>query len=152
LARKGEGRRAKCPHCTILIKRRIMKEISFDDYLKSFDYDERKAMKIKLNEMLKLYEEGKAEIIDIRFRDEYEAWHLGFGKNIPLNELPNRIDELDKNKTIVTVCPHYDRAEIARLFLKLKGFNARYLTDGLLGVVDYLRGDKARDYMEKVRG
>jgi len=129
-----------------------MQEISFDDYLKSFDYDERKAMKIKLNEMLKLYEEGKAEIIDIRFRDEYEAWHLGFGKNIPLNELPNRIDELDKNKTIVTVCPHYDRAEIARLFLKLKGFNARYLTDGLLGVVDYLRGDKARDYMEKVRG
>ena len=128
-----------------------MKEISFDDYLKSFDYDERKAMKIKLDEMLKLYEEGKAEIIDIRFRDEYEAWHLGFGKNIPLNELPNRIDELDKNKTIVTVCPHYDRAEIARLFLKLKGFNARYLTDGLLGVVDYLRGDKARDYMDKIK-
>ncbi len=129
-----------------------MKEISFDDYLKSFDYDERKAMKIKLNEMLKLYEEGKAEIIDIRFKDEYEAWHLGFGKNIPLNELPNRIDELDKNKTIVTVCPHYDRAEIARLFLKLKGFNARYLTDGLLGTVDYLRGDKARDYIAKIKG
>ncbi len=128
-----------------------MQEISFDEYLKSFDYDERKAMKIKLDEMLKLYEEGKAEIIDIRFKDEYEAWHLGFGKNIPLNELPNRIDELDKNKTIVTVCPHYDRAEIARLFLKLKGFNARYLTDGLLGAVDYLRGDKARDYMAKVR-
>ncbi len=129
-----------------------MQEISFDDYLKSFDYDERKAMKIKLNEMLKLYEEDKAEIIDIRFRDEYEAWHLGFGKNIPLNELPKRLDELDKNKTIVTVCPHYDRAEIARLFLKLKGFNARYLTDGLLGVIDYLRGDKARDYMDKIKG
>ena len=129
-----------------------MQEISFDEYLKSFDYDERKAMKIKLDEMLKLYEDGKAEIIDIRFKDEYEAWHLGFGKNIPLNELPNRIDELDKNKTIVTVCPHYDRAEIARLFLKLKGFNARYLTDGLLGAVNYLRGDKARDYMAKVRG
>ena len=128
-----------------------MQDISFDEYLKNFDYDERKAMKIKLDEMLKLYEEGKAEIIDIRFKDEYEAWHLGFGKNIPLNELPNRMDELDKNKTIVTVCPHYDRAEIARLFLKLKGFNARYLTDGLLGAVDYLRGDKARDYMAKVR-
>ncbi len=126
-------------------------EISFDEYLKHFDYNERKAMKIKLDEMLKLYEEGKAEIIDIRFRDEYEAWHLGFGKNIPLNELPDRLDELDKNKTIVTVCPHYDRAEIARLFLKLKGFNARYLTDGLLGVVDYLRGDKARDYMAKIK-
>ena len=128
-----------------------MQEISFDEYLKSFDYDERKAMKIKLDEMLKLFEEGKAEIIDIRFKDEYEAWHLGFGKNIPLNELPNRIAELDKNKTIVTVCPHYDRAEIARIFLKLKGFKARYLTDGLLGAVDYLRGDNARDYMAKVK-
>ncbi len=127
-------------------------EISFDEYLKCFDYNERKAMKIKLDEMLKLYQEEKAEIIDIRFRDEYEAWHLGFGKNIPLNELPNRLNELDKNKTIVTVCPHYDRAEIARLFLKLKGFNARYLTDGLLRVVDYLRGDKARDYMAKIKG
>jgi len=26
------------------------------------------------------------------------------------------------------------------------------LTDGMLGIVDYLRGDKARDYMNKVEG
>ncbi|MDZ7785007.1 MAG: hypothetical protein U5K56_19365 [Halioglobus sp.] len=31
--------------------------------------------------------------------------------------------------TIVTMCPHYDRAEIARLYLTLLGFKARYLTD-----------------------
>uniref|UniRef100_UPI0026088BD3 rhodanese-like domain-containing protein n=1 Tax=Sulfurimonas sp. TaxID=2022749 RepID=UPI0026088BD3 len=86
----------------------------------------------------------------IRFHEEYEAWHIGFGDHIPLNELPDRLDEIDKNKTIVTMCPHYDRAEIARLFLKLKGYNARYLNDGMLKVVDYLRGDKARDYMKKL--
>ncbi len=127
-----------------------MKEIDFDTYLKNFDYDERQKMKIQMPELFELYVKGEAQVIDIRFNEEYEAWHIGFGDHISLNELADRLDEIDKNKTIVTMCPHYDRAEIARLFLKLKGYNARYLNDGMLKVVDYLRGDKARDYMKKL--
>ncbi|WP_294953550.1 rhodanese-like domain-containing protein [Sulfurovum sp.] len=129
-----------------------MQALDFDTYLKDFDYQERKDMKIQMPELFELYAKGEAEVIDIRFDEEYEAWHIGFGKHIPLNELPDRLEEIDKNKTIVTMCPHYDRAEIARLFLKLQGYNARYLTDGMLKVVDYLRGDKARDYMKKIKG
>ena len=125
--------------------------ISFDEYLKGFDYDERKEMKIKLPELLDGYKKGEIELIDIRFNEEYEAWHVGIGKHIPLNELPERLNEIDKDKIVVTMCPHYDRAEIARLFLKLKGFRAKYLTDGMLGLVDFLRGDKARDYMKEVK-
>jgi len=124
----------------------------FDKYLKSFDYQERKDMKIQLPELFELYAKGEAQVIDIRFNEEYEAWHIGFGVHIPLNELPDRLSEIDKNKTIITMCPHYDRAEIARLYLKLKGYNARYLTDGMLGMVDYLRGDKAKNYMKKIKG
>ncbi len=127
-----------------------MKEQNFDEYLLNFNYDERKAMKIQLAEMFELFAQGKAQVIDIRFQEEYDAWHIGFGEHIPLNELPNRLKELDKEKTIITMCPHYDRAEIARLYLKIKGFNARYLTDGMLGIVDYLRGDKAKNYMNKL--
>jgi len=125
--------------------------MTFDDYLRDFDYDERKEMKINLKTLLEKYKNGEIELIDIRFNEEYEAWHVGIGKHIPLNELPNRLDEIDKNKIVVTMCPHYDRAEIARLFLKLKGFRAKYLTDGMLGLVDFLRGDKARDYMKEVK-
>jgi len=128
------------------------KNIDFDNYLRDFDYQERIDMKIQLKELFELYEKGKAQIIDIRFKEEYEAWHVGFTDHIPLNELPDRLDEIDKSKTIITVCPHYDRAEIARLYLKINGFNARYLTDGMLGMVDWLRGDKARDYMKKIKG
>ncbi|MCK7580350.1 MAG: rhodanese-like domain-containing protein [Chromatiales bacterium] len=106
-----------------------MNDIPFADYLRRFDYDERVAMKIQLPELLKLYAEGQVQLIDIRFNEEYAAWRVGIGRHIPLNELPDRLDELDPNKTIVTMCPHYDRAEIARLFLTLKGFHARYLTD-----------------------
>lgn len=127
-----------------------MNAISFDDYLRGFDYDERIAMKIQLPDLLKLYAEGQVQLIDIRFHEEYAAWHLGIGQHIPLNELPDRLDELDANKTIVTMCPHYDRAEIARLFLTLKGYRARYLTDGMLGIAEHLRGDRARDYMARI--
>jgi len=109
-------------------------------------------MKIQKAELFELYAQNKVELIDIRFDEEWEAWHLGIGKHIPLNEIPNRLDEIDKTKTVVTMCPHYDRAEIARIYLKLQGFNARYLTDGMFGLMDYLRGDKARDYMNKIKG
>lgn len=122
---------------------------SFDNYLKNFDYAERSNMKIKMVEMLNLVEEGKAQVIDIRFKEEYKVWSLNFTKNIPLNELPNRLDELDKNKLIVTACPHNDRANIARIYLLQKGYNVRYLSDGLLKAVDYLRGDNAKEFLEE---
>ena len=67
-----------------------------------------------------------------------------------MNELPDRLGELDRDKTIVTMCPHYDRAEIARLYLTLEGFTARYLTSGMLGIADALRGDNARDYLMRL--
>ncbi len=124
---------------------------SFDDYLKSFDYEARKDMKIKAVEMLNMLEDGTAQVIDIRFPEEFEAWHIGFSKNIPLNELPNRLDELDKSKLIITACPHNDRANIARMFLMLKGYNVRYLSDGLLSAANYLRGDNAKEFMEEYK-
>ena len=127
-----------------------MQDTPFADYLRGFDYDERLAMKIQLPELLAGYVEGRMQLIDIRFHEEYAAWRVGIGQHIPLNELPDRVDELDADKTIVTMCPHYDRAEIARLFLTLKGYHARYLTDGMLGIADHLRGDKAREYMARV--
>ena len=121
--------------------------VSFDDYLSKFDYAERNAMKIKSYEALELYKAGKAVFVDIRFKEEYAAWNFPFMKNIPLNELLNRLSEIDKNKLIITVCPHYDRAEIARLYLVTKGYKSRYLTDGLLGMAAYLRGDEAKEFV-----
>ena len=126
------------------------KELSFDEYLKGFDYQERVDMKIKAVELLNYVEEGSVQVIDIRFAEEYASWKMGFGINIPLNELPSRLNELDKSKLIVTMCPHNDRAAIARHYLKLKGYNARYLSDGMLKLVDYLRGDNAKEFMEEV--
>jgi rhodanese-related sulfurtransferase len=120
--------------------------VSLDDYLTSFTYQERKAMKIDSLELVELLKTGEAQLIDIRFPEEFAAWNMGFAKNIPLNELPARLGELDKNKLIVTACPHYDRSSMARLYLVTKGYKARYLNDGLLGLAKLLRGDEAREF------
>lgn len=129
----------------------ILNAQDFKGYIENFDYQERQDMKVKMVEMLNLVEENEAQVIDIRFKEEFEVWNLGFTKNIPLNELPNRLNELDKNKLIITACPHNDRANIARIYLKLKGYNVRYLSDGLLKAVDYLRGDNAKEFLEEYK-
>lgn len=125
-------------------------ELSFEKYLSSFDYQSRIDMKIESAALIKGIKEGKIQLIDIRFKEEFEAWRMGFAINIPLNELPARIGELAKDKIIVTACPHKDRSALAMAYLRTKGFDSKYLTDGLVGLAEYLRGDKAREFIQQV--
>lgn len=99
-------------------------------YLRNFDYAARKDMKITSKEFIALYGQGKAQLIDIRFKEEYQAWHMGVAVNIPINELPERLNELDTSKVIVIACPHKDRAIMARTYLATLGYTAKYLQDG----------------------
>ena len=124
--------------------------INFDNYLQSFTYEERKNMKIDSFDLIELYEQGKVQIIDIRFKEEFALWSLKGSINIPLNELPVRYKELKKNKLIVTVCPHRDRAAIGRHYLTLKGYKAKYLKDGLIKLFNQMRGDNAKEIFEKI--
>jgi rhodanese-related sulfurtransferase len=124
-------------------------EIGFDDYLKKFDSKERREMKIRIPELLSLYKQDKVQIIDIRTLEEYEAYHLNFMKHIPINEIPEKLGELDKSKIIVTVCTNYDRAEMVRIYLALKGFRSRYLVDGMIGLHEYLTRGYGKEFYEK---
>lgn len=128
----------------------VAAEEAFDRMLLRFGYDTRADMKASSTQVLRLLEEKKAVLVDIRFPEEVRAWKMGFGLFIPLNELPNRHQELPKDKIIVTACPHKDRSAIAMAFLRNKGYNARYLTDGLIGLAENLRGDNAKDFMEEI--
>jgi len=125
-------------------------ESAFDSFLTKFDYETRADMKIDSKKLITLLAEKKAVLVDIRFKEEVMAWRMGFGLFIPLNELPKRLAELPKYKIIVTACPHKDRSVIAMAYLRTKGYNARYLTDGLIGLAENLRGDNAKDFLEDV--
>ncbi|RWX45503.1 Rhodanese-related sulfurtransferase [Candidatus Electrothrix aarhusensis] len=125
----------------------IISADTLDDYLTGFTYQERKDMKIDSKELVALLKKGEAQLVDIRFPEEFAAWSMSFSVNIPLNELPSRLGELDTTKMIVTACPHKDRAALARMYLALKGYRVKYLKDGLLGLADLLRGDRAKEFI-----
>jgi rhodanese-related sulfurtransferase len=117
-----------------------------EKYISDYTYESRKEMKMNSKGLIQLLKEGKAQLIDIRFPEEYAAWQVGPSKNIPLNELPKRLGEIDKSKIVVTACPHKDRAAIAMVYLRSKGIQSKYLTDGLIGLAENLRGDNAYDF------
>lgn len=123
-------------------------ELSLETYISGFGYKARKEMKINSESLVSGLEQGFIQLIDIRFKEETDAWRMGFGILIPLNELPSRLDEIDKDKIIVTACPHKDRAILAMAYLRTRGYNSKYLVDGLLGLAEFLRGDTARNVME----
>jgi rhodanese-related sulfurtransferase len=123
-------------------------ESEFDLFLKGFNYEIRDEMKIDSKGLVPLLTTGKAILLDVRFTEEVAAWHTGYALNIPLNELPKSLKKLPKDKIIVAACPHKDRSAIAMAYLRSKGYNAKYLTDGLIGLMEYLRGERAKDLVE----
>jgi len=122
-------------------------EVTLEEYLLNYDYESRTDMKIKSAELVQLLNAGKAQLIDIRFEEEYKSWNMPIAISIPLPDLPNNLNKLDKNKIIVTACPHKDRAIIAMTYLKTKGYKVKYLTDGLIGLAEYLRGNNAYNFI-----
>lgn len=103
--------------------------------------------KIKLNveKFLELYNEGKCELLDVREPYEVKVWQVNFGLKIPARELPENLDKLPKDKIIVTACPGKERSNSSAMYLRSKGFDARYLEDGLLGLMTYLKSKKAKE-------
>ncbi len=106
---------------------------------------EMKNMRIEIEEFIDLYNRGEAELVDIRVPFETKVWQVNFGLKIPAPELPERLNELPKDKLIVVACPKADRSNMARSYLASKGFKVKYLVGGLLGLMDRLKGGKAKD-------
>jgi len=80
----------------------------------------------------------KFVFLDVREEWEYEDDNLG-AKNIPLAELPNRLDELAdyKNDEIVVHCRSGARSGNAKKFLESKGFSkVRNTLGGILAYRD----------------
>ncbi|WP_243545536.1 rhodanese-like domain-containing protein [Pseudodesulfovibrio tunisiensis] len=71
----------------------------------------------------KLAKEGKAFFLDVRTREEVACLEFPFAVNIPLHELPARIDELPKDKLIVVFCAAIFRGAMAYTYLLHKGFD-----------------------------
>lgn len=61
-------------------------------------------------------------LVDVRTLDKHEEFNIG-GKHIPLEEMPNRLLELDPTKLIITYCTSGNRSMRALEYLTACGFN-----------------------------
>ena len=71
--------------------------------------------------MEQLLTEGNATIIDVRSRGEYMGGHVAGSINIPLQEIPNRLEELKTMKNIVLCCASGGRSGQATMLLQQHG-------------------------------
>jgi len=63
-------------------------------------------------------------IIDVRSSSEFAQGHAPGSKNIPLNELPSKMNTLPKDKQIVACCASGMRSGSAVSMLQKAGFKA----------------------------
>ena len=116
-----------------------------DDMVRNTPLKDVKPMKVDVDSFIELYNDDKAILLDIRMPFETAVWGVKFATEIPYNELPDRLDELPKDKVIVCACPAEYRASMAKEYLRYKGFNAKTLNGGLLALMERLKGGKAKD-------
>ncbi len=75
---------------------------------------------------------SNAVVLDVREPEENELGALPGAVNIPLGDLRNRLNELDKTKQIVCYCQVGLRGYLAERILKQNGFHAANLSGGWL--------------------
>ncbi len=115
------------------------------EFAKTIVPQEMPKAKISIEDFIDAHNKGEAELVDIRIPMETAVWQLNFGLKIPANELPERLNELPKDKLIVVACPMTARSNMARSYLVSQGYNnVKYLQGGLLGLMDHLKGGKAK--------
>jgi rhodanese-related sulfurtransferase len=78
--------------------------------------------KINLQEVIS----NGAVILDVRTKGEYQSGHLLNSINIPIDNLPQNIKKLNKNKPIITCCASGSRSAYAMRILKSNGFENVY--------------------------
>ena len=76
--------------------------------------------------------QGGAFLLDVRTQAEWDQYRVPGATLIPLDELPNRLDELPKDKKIVVICHSGNRSKTGRDILLSNGFQAISVTGGLL--------------------
>ena len=71
-------------------------------------------------------------ILDVRTVEEYNLSHIDGAINIPLDELRENLEKLDKSKEIIVHCYSGLRSYLACRILKQKGYNVKNLIGGYI--------------------
>jgi rhodanese-related sulfurtransferase len=81
----------------------------------------------------KIDQEEKLFLLDVREPNEFQYGHIANSVLIPLNQIPNRLSELETQLEIVVICHHGMRSQQAANYLAQSGFKN---ISNLMGGID----------------
>ncbi|MEI6544423.1 MAG: rhodanese-like domain-containing protein [Methylococcales bacterium] len=80
----------------------------------------------------KIQQKENLFLLDVREPHEFQYANITNSILIPLNQIPNRLNELDKDREIIVICHHGMRSQQAANYLIQSGFkNIANLSGGI---------------------
>jgi rhodanese-related sulfurtransferase len=67
-------------------------------------------------------QQAYSQFVDVRTPEEYAGGHAVRAINIPLNDLPQKLDRLEKNEPVYVICQSGRRSKEAAEILNRNGF------------------------------
>jgi rhodanese-related sulfurtransferase len=77
--------------------------------------------------------EDGAQLVDVRGPHEWEAGHIPGARHLPLEQLPELVEELDRSRPVIAYCRGGSRSSMAAEALSGAGFEASKLSEGIVG-------------------
>ena len=94
------------------------------------DLESGKVQQFHWNDVEDLPCDGSATLLDVRTEGEYRRGHLNGFRNIPLDDLREHLDELERDKPVYVNCQTGLRSYLPADFLTQYGFSCSHLSGG----------------------
>ncbi|MBI3716543.1 MAG: sulfurtransferase [Betaproteobacteria bacterium] len=83
-----------------------------------------------LHALLSAENAEKPALLDVREPWEWQLARIDGAKHVPMGQIPERLDELDKSHPTVVICHHGTRSLQVVAFLQRQGFDRLHNLDG----------------------
>ncbi|MDU0953025.1 MULTISPECIES: rhodanese-like domain-containing protein [Streptococcus] len=86
---------------------------------------------ITFNDFYQLYQNEQLSLVDVREVEEFETLHLEGAQNLPLSQLTDIYDQLDKDLLHYVICKSGMRSARACQFLAEQGYDVINVQGGM---------------------
>lgn len=86
---------------------------------------------ITFNDFYQLYQNEQLSLVDVRGVEEFETLHLEGAQNLPLSQLTDTYDQLDKDLLHYVICKSGMRSARACQFLAEQGYDVINVQGGM---------------------